>query len=173
MRSNLAARSALAVMIALGVLMLAAAPAAAHKGKRDTLRVVAEQTAFEVIDLGTPGPSLGDEFVFSEELFIRGREAGMGGGVCVIVETAPPYTVSTYHCVATFWLHRGQITFQGLLEIQGEGDMGPWTVAITGGTGKYRGASGEARIRARDDTTLVYRLKFDSHKKKKKKHRKD
>ena len=43
MRSKLAVRSALAMVVALGVLALAAAPAAAGKGKRDTLRVVADQ----------------------------------------------------------------------------------------------------------------------------------
>jgi hypothetical protein len=49
--------------------------------------------------------------------------------------------------------------------VQGEDDSGPFTVAITGGTGAYRGASGEARVRDRGDGTSVYKLKFDSKKK--------
>ena len=49
----------------------------------------------------------------------------------------------------------------GVVEIQGEGDMGPFTVAITGGTGAFRGAGGEARIRDVSDTVTVYKLFFD------------
>ena len=79
----------------------------------------------------------------------------------------PPYEVTTYQCVATLSLRRGQITLQGLVEIQGEGDMGPFTVAITGGTGAYRGAGGEARIRGVSPTRTVYKLFFDGTSKEK------
>jgi hypothetical protein len=85
----------------------------------------------------------------------------------VVTEATAPYDVLTLHCVATLKLRRGQITLQGLIEVQGEDDPGPFTVAITGGTGKFRGAGGQARIREISDTQSVYKLRFDSHKKKK------
>jgi hypothetical protein len=44
-------------------------------------------------------------------------------------------------------------------------------VAITGGTGAYRGAGGEAVIRDVSDTVTIYKLRFDSDKKKKKRGR--
>ena len=64
-----------------------------------------------------------------------------------------------FHCVATLRLRRGQITLQGLIEVQGEDDPGPFTVAITGGTGKYIGAGGKAVVRevGHED---IYKLRF-------------
>jgi hypothetical protein len=170
-------RAAVAAIVTLGMLVLSSGTAlAGGKGKgkhdEDTLKLVATTLQEEFLDHGTPGPSLGDEFVFSEVLRERGREVGTSGGVCTVTEAVPPYTTLTFHCVATLSLRRGQITLQGLVEIQGEDDRGPWTVAITGGTGRYRGAGGEAVIRDRSDTVTVYKLRFDSddgkHKKKRK-----
>ena len=63
--------------------------------------------------------------MFSEVLRERGREVGTSGGVCTVTEAVPPYTVAAFHCVATLSLRRGQITLQGLVEIQGEDDPGP------------------------------------------------
>jgi hypothetical protein len=131
--------AAVFAIVGLGVLVsgTAVATAAGHgngHGKK-TLRVVAEEIQFEFVDLGTTGPSLGDELVFSEALSVRGREVGTSGVVCTITEFSPPYEVTTFHCVGTLSLRRGQITLQGLIEVQGEDDPGPFTVAITGGTG--------------------------------------
>jgi hypothetical protein len=75
-----------------------------------------------------------------------------------------PYDVLTFHCVGTLSLRRGQITLQGLIEVQGEDDTGPFVVAITGGTGAYRGAGGVAVVRG-TDTGRIYKLRFDSRKK--------
>ena len=175
MRSKHAVHAAVVAIIAVAVLVFGSASAAADgKGKRDrdTLRLVATEFQSEFLDLGDPGPSLGDEIVFSEVLRERGREVGMSGGVCVVTEAVAPYSTLTYHCVATLSLRRGQITLQGLVEFQGEDDMTPFTLAITGGTGAYRGADGEARIRRVSDTRFVYKLRFDSHDKKKHKKKK-
>jgi hypothetical protein len=172
MRTKFAVHAAVWAIVALGVLVFGSAIAEAHgKGKR-TLRLVATEIQSEFLDLGAPGPSLGDEFVFSETLSRRGRDVGESGGVCTATEVVPPYDVITFHCVATLSLRRGQITLQGLVEVQGEEDPGPFTVAITGGTGAFRGAGGEARIRDVNETTTIYKLRFDSNKKKHHKHKK-
>ena len=170
MRTKFALYAAVLAIAALGVLVSSSAAAADHKGKR-TLRIVAVENQFEFLDLGTPGPSLGDQFVFSEVLFRRGREAGVSGGACTATEVTPPYDVLTFHCVATLSLRRGQITLQGLIEVQGEDDPGPWTVAITGGTGAFRSAGGEAVIRGVSPRRTVYKLRLDVDKKKKRKHK--
>lgn len=169
-------RAAVAAIVTLGMLVLSSGTAAADgkgKGKhdRDSLRLVAKTLQEEFLDFGAPGPSLGDQLVFSEVLRKRGREVGTSGVVCVITEAVPPYTTVTFHCVGTLSLRRGQITLQGLIEVQGEDDPGPFTVAITGGTGAFRGASGQAVVRDVSDTRTVYKLSFDSKDKKKKKHR--
>lgn len=167
MRTKIRFSVAVLAIVALGVVVPGSAMASGkHGGKhRDqTLRIIATETQFEFLDLGRPGPSLGDEFVISERLSKDGRQIGESGIVCVLTHTVPPYDVQTFHCVATLSLRKGQITLQGLIEVQGEDDPGPFVVAITGGTGKFRGAGGEAVIRDRGETS-VYTLRFDSGKK--------
>jgi hypothetical protein len=156
----------------LGILALSFGTTAADgrgkgKDKGDSLRLVAKTIQEGTLDLGTPGPSLGDQLVFSEVLRERGREVGTSGAVCTITEAVPPYTVVVYHCVGTLSLRRGQITLQGLVETQGMDDPGPFLVAITGGTGAYRGASGEAVVRDPIGPRRIYKLSFDSKHKKK------
>jgi hypothetical protein len=153
-------------MVVLGMLVPAApiAHAGGHGDKTQTLRIVAVEIQSEFLDLGTPGPSLGDELVFSETLFKKKREVGTSGVVCTVVQAIAPYDVLTFHCVGTLSLRGGQITLQGLIEVQGEDDPGPFLVAITGGTGKYRGAGGEAKVRDVGDVT-IYKLLLDKGKK--------
>ena len=91
--------------------------------------------------------------MISETLSRRNRDVGMSGVVCTTVHAMAPYDVLTWQCLVTLSLERGQITLQGLIEIQGEEDMGPFTLAITGGTDKYSGASGTARFRGSGPTT--------------------
>jgi hypothetical protein len=155
---------AVLAIAALGVFLFATGVASAHGGGKQTLRLVATQLQSEFLDLGAPGPSLGDELVFSESLEQHGRDVGMSGAVCTVTHAVAPYDVLTYHCVGTLSLRRGQITLQGLIEVQGEDDPGPFIVAITGGTGAYRGAGGEAVVR---ETSFgaIYKLRFDSRKK--------
>jgi hypothetical protein len=169
-------RAAVAAIVTLGMLVLSTGTGAADgrgkgKHKGDSLRLVATTIQEETLDLGAPGPSLGDQLVFSEVLRERGREVGTSGAVCVITEAVPPYTVVVYHCVGTMSLRRGQITLQGLIETQGMDDPGPFVVAITGGTGAYRGVGGEAVVRDPVGPRRIYKLSFDSkHKKKHRRH---
>jgi allene oxide cyclase-like protein len=79
------------------------------------------------------------------------------------------YDVLTLKCEGSLSLRKGQITLQGLIEVQGEDDPGPFRVAITGGTGKYRCACGEAVVRLVTDTRSVYRLRIATCKKDNKK----
>ncbi len=155
--------TALAIVV-LGALLFAPGVANAHGGKQ-TLRLVATELQFEYVDVGATGPSLGDQLVFSESLERNGRDVGMSGVVCTTTHLVAPYGVTTFQCIGTFDLRRGQITLQGLIEVQGEDDPGPFEVAITGGTGAYRGAGGEAIARQRRDGTSVYKLRFDARKK--------
>jgi len=163
-RAVLAAGAAILALLAVGP----ASATADGKGKR-TLRVVATDIQEEFVDVGAPGPSMGDTLVFSEVLNVRGREAGTSGGVCTVTEAIPPYTTLTLQCVATLSLRSGQITLQGLIEVQTMEDFSSNTVAITGGTGKFVGAAGEARVSQRGER-VIYKLKFDDGKKKKRHH---
>lgn len=163
MRSRLGISAGVLAIVAIAVLALGPAVAAAHSGGK-TLRLVATQDQSETLDLGTPGPSLGDELIFSEVLREHGREVGTSGVVCTVTSVGVPYEVQTYNCVGTLSLRRGQITLQALIEVQGADDMGPWDVAITGGTGAYRNASGDATYRQLNPMRAIYKLRLDSGK---------
>jgi allene oxide cyclase-like protein len=168
--TKLGIHAAVLLIAAIAMLAFGSTVATASGKHKQTLRLVATENQSDFLDLGAPGPSLGDELVISETLRQRGREVGQSGVVCVVTEATPPYDVLTLHCVATLSLRRGQITLQGLIEVQGEGDSGPFTVAITGGTGEFFGAGGEARIRNVSEMRSVYKLRFDDRKKKKHRH---
>jgi hypothetical protein len=164
-RINLRLHSAVLAIVALGVLMLSTGVANAHGDGKKRLKLVATELQSEFLDLGAPDLSLGDELVISESLAKRGRDVGMSGVVCTVTHAVPPYDIVTFHCVATLSLQRGQITLQGLIEVQGEDDPGPFTVAITGGTGAFRGAGGVAVVRSVSPTMSVYKLRLDLPKK--------
>jgi allene oxide cyclase-like protein len=161
-RTKLSRYAAVIAVAALGMLVSTAAVASARGHGTRTLRIVGHLIQSESVDLGTPGPSLGDELVFSERLSVRGHGVGVSGVVCTATQVTPPYDVTRFHCVATLKLRRGQITLQGLIEVQGVDDPGPFSAAITGGTGAFRGAGGEATIRHVTPTRSVYKLRFDS-----------
>jgi hypothetical protein len=155
---------AVVAVLALAVLAAAAPAAGGGKGKGKTLRLTAVQKQQQFIDLAPTGPSLGDQLVFSDTVYRDRREVGTDGVVCSITQVVPPYTVATYQCVATIRLRDGQITVQGLNEFQGQGDPGPFKLAITGGTGAYRGASGEEVVRYDRNGKGHYTLRFDARK---------
>jgi hypothetical protein len=137
---------------------LSLGPAVAAADARDKrLKLGLTRVQQEWLDLGASGSSLGDEFVFIETLHRKGRDVGTSGGACMVVGAKPPYELMTYQCVATLRLPEGQIGLQGLLDATGPDDPQPFTLAITGGTGAYRRASGDAIL-----TLTEYDLRFDS-----------
>jgi hypothetical protein len=156
---------ALLAIVVLGMLVAGTGVASAKGKSKHPLRIVATQIQSEYLDLGTPGPSLGDELVFSERLLRHHREVGESGVVCTVTGATPPYDVLTFQCVGTLKLRSGQITLQGLIEVQGMDDPGPFVVAITGGTGKFDNAGGTAVVRNVSETRSIYKLFFSSGKK--------
>jgi hypothetical protein len=102
------------------------------------------------VDLGAPGPSIGDRLVFSNPIFdTNDLLIGRDGAECVIVRidpTEPPARQQVVQCTISVQLADGQITVQGLA--QGTENY----FAVTGGTGAYRKARGE--VLARDIVPL-------------------
>jgi hypothetical protein len=103
-------------------------------GEEVTLRFDVETSPFSYTDLGEPGPSAADVIVFHDTLFRDGREVGHEVGSCVVVE---PSGLS--NCTAVITLDgQGTITFAF------ENAPPPEkTLAVTGGSGKYRTAHGD------------------------------
>jgi hypothetical protein len=149
----------LALALTIGVVSLVSTAAGAKKhGKKVQILNLTTRTAQEAdLDLGPTGPSVGDRFVFSENVFRGDQQIGTDGGDCVVVRLEPnpvprrqePTSV-TINCVATVQLPKGQVTVQGLVTFSEQsGDR--FKLAITGGTGAYRTAHGEATITSSED----------------------
>lgn len=112
--------------------------------RRATIQIVERAVDVSFQDTGAPGPSIGDRFALTSDLFdAAGNKVGRDGGECVLVRvdpTAPPADQQLAHCTITVELAGGQITFQGL-------PHGPSNYfAVTGGTGAYRAARGQALV---------------------------
>jgi hypothetical protein len=114
------------------------------KDRVQVIDLVARNVQGASLDLGEQGDSLGDQLVFSNNLFRAGKKVGTSGGICTMVRLVPRVSV-TFQCVGTLSLPRGQITVQGLVSFP-EGDQTPFFVAITGGTEAYRTAHGEMKV---------------------------
>ena len=136
-----------AVSPALGSSSRGSASTASGHAKGQTLRVTAVFTEFDAsIDVGAPGFSLGDEVVFSGNLLRNGQQVGRVGVVCTFVSTANPARVEA-QCPTTSILPGGQITTQGTIVNRSLN----FTLPITGGSGRYLGASGQ--VVSRDVST--------------------
>jgi hypothetical protein len=134
--------AAVCLAAVLGGAPLATAATSARSGPHDTsgteiLHVVARQTQSATLHLGTgkKGPSLGDEYIYAEDLYIHGKKLGDHGVVCSYVHVTP----DTLQCLGTFSLPEGQISGQALLHLPATTTV---DIAITGGTGAYSTARG-------------------------------
>lgn len=80
--------------------------------KSRTIRVEAQLQVGEELDLGAPGRSVGDQFIFSGNLLSKrpaDRVVGRMGGYCVITDLGR----NSGQCLITAVLAGGQITVQG------------------------------------------------------------
>jgi Allene oxide cyclase barrel like domain len=166
MHKKLAISVIVALVLAVASITLASAtapPASVantdNHGKVQVIQLVARtvQEAFLDIDRNQ-GPSLGDQIVFSDNLFRNGKKVGTDGGACTVTNVSKDLSKVTANCVATLSLRRGQITLQGLVTFTETGQPPPFFVAITGGTGAYRTAHGEMTVTAVSQTEERYTL---------------
>jgi hypothetical protein len=102
------------------------------------------------VDLGTPGFSVGDEDLGSGPLLRSGRNIGWADVSCTNAALT-----ETLDQICEFVLHLGssQIVASGSVRA-GENGPGPFTLAITGGTGSYRGARGEITVTPADGPSV-------------------
>jgi hypothetical protein len=127
-----------AILIASLVLVAAAAIAVAAQGRStSTLVYTTKQHAFAQVDAGKKGFSIGDAFIFSEQLLQNGKQVGYDHVVCT---HAADWPSSAESCTGT------AVLANGTLELGGLSRRGPFTIAVLGGTGSYAGARGTAKI---------------------------
>ena len=140
--------------LTIGVVSLAATATGEkkHGGKVTVIDLTTRTVQEADLDLGATGFSVGDRFVFSDNVFRDSEQVGILGGECTTVRFEPhpvpqgqePTSV-TFQCVASIQLPDGQVTGQGLVTFS-EASGPSVTIAITGGTGAYRTAHGEATV---------------------------
>lgn len=140
--------AALAVLAAGATAVVAATVTAApaQGAPQKSLRFYEHDTQQVSVDLGAPGAGPGDLFDFAGDLLDHrgGTKLGRTSGACTT-------TGSDVLCTVTFVVNGGQISTQGLFDGDAlfGGQLLPF--AITGGTGVYRGAHGEATVRVPTD----------------------
>jgi hypothetical protein len=112
--------------------------AAADKTHVTILRYTLHFSPLTVIDVGAKGNSLGDEIVSHDIVFSKsGERVGYDAQTCMFTNLNPPQL----GCSLVFAIPGGTITGQYI------GAPPPRKlVAITGGTGKYVGASGTIEV---------------------------
>jgi allene oxide cyclase-like protein len=147
----------LAVAIGTGVWALPSASAGDREDDdhddRDgrVFRVISREVDSAEINLGPPAFGLGDRFVFTDNLYRRGKRVGTDHGECVTTRIESQGQGGTFQCLVTAVFRRGQITAQGAVTFSD--DTSPFRVAITGGTGKFRDAAGQVVV---DESAATY-----------------
>jgi len=125
--------------IPIVALALSAAGASAHDNGNAfqlTGKAIAPPTN---LDLGAPGPSVGDQQIISMDVFKGDKRVGESHVVCTSVRAG------IVQCDNVTSLPGGQIVATGLVTDAQE-EQSPFTQAITGGTGYYRNAHGQLTV---------------------------
>jgi len=125
--------------IPIVALALSAAGASAHDNGNAfqlTGKAIAPPTN---LDLGAPGPSVGDQQIISMDVFKGDKRVGESHVVCTTVRAG------IVQCDNVTNLPGGQIVATGLVTDAQE-EQSPFTQAITGGTGFYRNAHGQLTV---------------------------
>jgi hypothetical protein len=133
--------------IGAGLIGLPAAGSAAQGQAQLTL--YQHDTSQQYVDVGDPGPSVGDQFVFGGDVSESqgGPKVGRMAGSCTNSSD------TEILCSAAFTVAGGQITYQGIAETGSFYGGQPTDFAITGGTGRYRKASGTLTGRILPDSS--------------------
>jgi hypothetical protein len=156
-RAILAGTIALALAAILGGAAIASAtPRTARPisgGSAETIHLLSTNARNTDLDLGEEGLSAGDKQVGIDDLYQNGKRVGHDGVDAQIVH-ATTRTI-TVQLLVTLSLPKGDITLQGLFTENLAAGPKPFVLAITGGTGAYRTARGQARLAIVPNTNNV------------------
>lgn len=109
------------------------------------------------IDVPPKGTNIGDYMVFSSDVSRHGHNVGELNGTCMLTRIDPKANQGSQQCIATANLKRGTLTLQGVRLFSGVQEKG-LTAAVTGGTGRFAGAGGEAHVRFVTNTRWTIRF---------------
>jgi hypothetical protein len=127
--------------LAIGSVSVASGPPSNSSNPRVLELMTRATTINDFVDIGTPGLSPGDPYVFVERVFLASKpeeQIGRADGRCVLIDPA----AFRFDCSITTSLPEGDIMSDGTLTlVEGATSTG----AITEGTGTYRTVRGEGR----------------------------
>ncbi len=137
MRRSLVVLSTAAVVAVGAGSVAAATDLAPMVTGAQTVVLLAAVDRQQQVDTAPAGFSLADQLVFAGTLTAPGgADRGRFGIACTVTDTLAE---GTYQCQLTLALPAGLVTAQGLLS-----PVGPRsTLAVTGGTGRYRNVRGQ------------------------------
>ena len=148
----------LASVAVLSAALAAGKPSAQSKDRNSILlHLRAKEVKETYTDVGDPEYSQGDVIAFANDLFRGDKKVGEDGGVCTVTRVAAD-GASSVHCSGSNSLPGGQIAVAGLIDYGPDETykQDPYSLPITGGTGKYRAARGEVTIK--ELSTQEFRL---------------
>jgi hypothetical protein len=116
-----------------------------------SFKLTAKAVSGTNIDQGKTGFSTGDYEVHADSLWQSGKQIGWDAGTCLTNRVGG----HTADQICTFILHlsHGQIVATGVVRST-ESGPGTFTIAITGGTGRYDDARGSLSVTATDSNTV-------------------
>jgi len=144
--ASITALTAVALAVALSVGAWGKGQGNGHKkGHGHTVTVIEHATTDVTTDTGAAGDSAGDVLTFANDVFdaADANKVGTDSGYCIRTVAG-----STYECNWTVFLPGGQITVEGPFY-----DAKDSTIAITGGTGRYRHVRGTMDLQSRQGGT--------------------
>jgi hypothetical protein len=150
-------RIILAALMAVAILtaaMIASSPSEAshYPSNAKDITLTGKTLAVEQVDVGAPGPSLGDRQILTEDVYRNGKRVGTSDIECTMVRVQMP-TFSA-QCFNTTTLPGGQITAQGIVTSD-QLEKIPFEHAVTGGTGAYQGVGGTLTVDEAGDKPAV------------------
>lgn len=134
------------------------------RGDRDrgtTIWLKAKNVELSEIDIDdSGGPSLGDQTVFSDDLYLRKQKVGTLDGFCTLQRLADP---STVQCLVTATVDgAGQIAHQGSVRLGPDGWLpARFVLPITGGSGDFVGAGGQTKLIPRSETVVSLKVMLE------------
>jgi hypothetical protein len=135
------------------LLMTTVMVAACSPTDRKTMITIADARVHkaQMVDIGEPGDSQGDLFVFDQPLLdAYGNDIGNNSGICIRTRVG-----HSLQCQWTLTMSNGSIQVAGR-----EFDKGASDIAITGGTGAYAGISGHMESVNNEDGTFTQTLYY-------------
>lgn len=105
----------------------------------------------KLIDMGEPGDSVGDILTFDQPLLDeQGEQIGNNSGTCIRTRVG-----HSFQCQWTLTMKNGTIQVAGR-----EFDEGTSEITIVGGTGQYKGISGQMESVNNGDGTFTQTLHY-------------